>query len=520
MRRQLERLRFKTQAMNNKGQDNKKLIVNIILLCVFAAYLIFNGILLALHEPWRDEANVWLMARELSPVRLFAEIRYQGHPCLWYLIVMPFAKAGFPFRTIGFISYFIMAVTAGIYFFKAPLHPFVKAVSLFCPAFSYFYSDIARNYCLIALILILLAVYYPKRNEKSVFYGLLLGLLVQADTIAIAAAGMISLMWLCENLWRGFKEKSMSAVYGILKGIWIPLASLFLWIAQFYQVSDSSEFQMRVPGFRELLSEIRNQSLWILERLSGRHQGFCIFMLLLFLFFFIIFSVRIRNLWAALVLVSAYLFEAVFSVMVYQLHIWHFIALCFVLVWTVWVLDFQKKERGILDRICVGSSVGIQALFLVLSICMFLQWNSGEESSSLNNALHGLYSDGKGTAEYIGQNISSEEYIVSVNVSMASTVLAYLPGYEFYFAGNGEKASYADYNEGQRQQITFEEFMAFAREKFADKEVFYLLDSGDSCITESGQLREYEILYRTADKTARGEEYTIYRIPVSADGMQ
>ena len=66
----------------------------VFLICLFLGYLVFNGMLLAGHELWRDEANVWLIARELSPLQLFKEIRYQGHPCLWYLLVMPLAKLG------------------------------------------------------------------------------------------------------------------------------------------------------------------------------------------------------------------------------------------------------------------------------------------------------------------------------------------------------------------------------------------------------------------------------------------
>ena len=509
------------QTGKDKIRFDNKLILNLILFCVFAAYLVFNGILLSRHEPWRDEANVWLMARELSPIELFAEIRYQGHPCLWYLIVMPFAKAGLPFWSIGLISYFIMAVTAGIYLFKAPVHPAVKGLSLFCPAFSYFYADIARNYCLIALILILLAVCYPKRNEKSFCYGLLLGLLVQADTIAMAAAGMISLMWLCENLGKSIREKSPAALRRILKGIWIPPASLFLWIAQFYRVSDSAAFQMRFPGIREFLREMGNYSLWILERLTGRGEGFCGILLFLFLFLFLAVSVRIRNPWAAFVMISAYLFEAVFSVMVYQLHIWHFIAICFVLIWALWVLAVQRQEKGPADRVGAGMILGIQMLFLTLCIGMFMQWNSEEETSNLDNALHGLYSDGRGAAEYMERNIGREELVFSSNVSMASTVLAWLPGRRgFYFAGSGERASYADYNEEQEQQITVEELLCLVRTKFGDRDVFYLLDSGGSCITDGENLAKYEVLYRTREKTARGEEYTIYRIPVSGENRK
>ncbi len=130
---------------------------NIILTLLFAVYLVFNGILLAGHELWRDEANVWLIAGELSPIQLFKEIRYQGHPCLWYLFAMPFAKIGLPFQTLSVLSYLIMAVTAGIFVYKAPFHPVTKFFCLISPVFSYYYPVVARNYCLIALILLLLA---------------------------------------------------------------------------------------------------------------------------------------------------------------------------------------------------------------------------------------------------------------------------------------------------------------------------------------------------------------------------
>ncbi|MBO5485331.1 MAG: hypothetical protein J5988_00145, partial [Eubacterium sp.] len=150
----------------------------IVLTAVFALWLFFNGILLAGHELWRDEANVWLLARELSPLQLLREIKYQGHPCLWYFIVMPFAKLGLPFKTLSVISFLIMSVSAGIFVYRAPFCCITKAVCLISPVFSYYYPVVARNYCLIALLMILLAVFHPKRNDRPVIYGILLGLLV------------------------------------------------------------------------------------------------------------------------------------------------------------------------------------------------------------------------------------------------------------------------------------------------------------------------------------------------------
>lgn len=170
---------------------------------------------------------------------------------------------------------------------------------------------------------------------------------------------------------------------------------------------------------------------------------------------------------------ASFLFEAVFSVVVYQLHYWHFIALCFVLIWAVWVLYVQREKKRKGDRISGAALAGLQILLLIFAGFMMLQWNSEDENSNLDNALHGLYSDGVYTAKYIGENISPDEIIVSANVAMASTVQAYLPAdYQFYFAGNGKIATYADYSEDQSRQISAEELLNWFEINFPEKRDF------------------------------------------------
>ena len=147
---------------------------------------------------------------------------------------------------------------------------------------------------------------------------------------------------------------------------------------------------------------------------------------------------------------ASFLFEAVFSVMVYQLHYWHFIALCFIQIWSLWVLDRQRELKRKDDKISRAALICSQILILIFAGFMTVQWNSEEENSNLSNALYGVYSDGVHTAEFIGEKISPDELIVSANVAMASPVLAYLPAeYRFYYAGSGQIASYADYGSDQ-----------------------------------------------------------------------
>lgn len=480
----------------------------------FLGYLIFNGILLGYHEAWRDEANVWLMARELSPLQLFEEIRYQGHPCLWYLLLMPAAKIGLPFQTIHLVSYLIMAVVAGIFLFKAPLFTPVKVIAVFSPIFTYYYPVIARNYCLAALLMVLLAVCYTKRNKTPVLYGMLLGLLVQTDVIALAPAGMISLMWLCENVIKSVKSRSRKPLGNMLKGIWIPLVSLIFLIMQFYHVSDSTVFAIKEVNGWEFIDGLQTASERIFWGLTGRGEEFAAIWSLLFLILGIVLAVSVRDLWPMLVMVISYIFQLVFIALIYSLHTMHFIFLCFVLIWTIWILEVQKKQKNLAEkRIVRWPLIGMQLLLAVLSICAFIFWNSDEQSDNLSKAISHTYSDGIHAARYIEENLSSDEVFVSDHVPRASTVIAYLDDeYNFYYAGSGEKTTYADWSEKQKLQISLADLNAWVKSTFPDKEVYYLLVTRNSCVQQAEKLEECEILYRTQEETTKGEEYTLYRI--------
>lgn len=486
----------------------------------FAVYVMWNLILLWNHEPWRDEANVWLMARNLSPLQLLQEIKYQGHPCLWYFLVMPFAKMGFPYRTIGVLSTFVMTVTAWFYLRKSPQCIPVRILVLFSPVFTYFYPTIARNYCLVALLLILLAVSYPERNLHPIRYGILLGLLVQADTIAIAPAGMITLVWLWENAYAWWKEKDPRKLSGSVKGAVIALVSLLFWILQFYQVSDSPVFVVQDYEIRELFTEVRNYLYIILIRMTGWSQTGCIWFFVITFVLICVISVRNRNISGAAVFLLNCMFQCVFSVLVYQLHIWHYLSLCFTWIWMMWVMQDTAKEKQ-----CSGSRSyrfaygALTVTFGVLAVAMFLHWNSEEETSNLQNALHGSYSDGANAAAFIKENLDPEDLLLSTNVCMESSIAAFLPDYHFYYAGTGKEESYADWSEAQSGNISVEELLIFIREKFPDKEVAYLIQGGDSCINNAEELSAYEIVYETAESTARGEEYQIYRIEIQRAGI-
>jgi hypothetical protein len=185
-----------------KKIDYKK-IIKIVL---FIIYLGIHIYVMTKHELWRDEAHAWLMAKNLSLKELFVVSRFDGHPILWHLILMPFAKLGAPYISIQIINLLIVTIAAYIFYFKVEMNDIVKTIILFGAPFIYIYNIIARNYGLILLFIVLLAYYYKTRYKRPYLYVLLLCLLINTPTISWGVA--LSLFFVFE--FDAIKEKLLS----------------------------------------------------------------------------------------------------------------------------------------------------------------------------------------------------------------------------------------------------------------------------------------------------------------------
>lgn len=160
---------------------------------VAGVYLLALGVMLRRHEPWFDEAQAWLLARDTNPWSLMAEhLRYEGSPGLWHLLLMVPAKLGLPYLTLNLISVLLAGLGAFAFVRYSPFPPLVKAVFPFTYFVFYQYGVVARSYALLAPLLFALAHLYPRRVERAGLFTLLLCLLanVSAHGLLIAASIM------------------------------------------------------------------------------------------------------------------------------------------------------------------------------------------------------------------------------------------------------------------------------------------------------------------------------------------
>ena len=121
---------------------------------VLGIWIAVVGVTLQHHEKWADEAQAWLLARDLDLRTLwFKELRYEGTPGLWHTILWV-AQHWFhaPYAALGPIS--MVCATAGVAFmlWKAPFPRPLRYLLAFSYFIVYQYAVVARHYVLFPLL--------------------------------------------------------------------------------------------------------------------------------------------------------------------------------------------------------------------------------------------------------------------------------------------------------------------------------------------------------------------------------
>jgi hypothetical protein len=165
---------------------------------VLLAYAVLTALLVAYHEPWRDEADPWLLARDGSVLDVLRLASHVGHPCLWPLVQMPFAKAGFPYATQGVLNLVIVVAAMAVFFERAALPLSLKAAFAFGYHMSFGYAVVARNYGLGILLTFLVVALDRFRERRPLVYGALLAALANTSAHFFFVSGVFTALWILE----------------------------------------------------------------------------------------------------------------------------------------------------------------------------------------------------------------------------------------------------------------------------------------------------------------------------------
>ena len=163
------------------------------------------------HEPWFDEAQAWLIARDSSYHDiLLLRPHYEGHPPLWTLLLSIPAKIGTPYE-IGMKS--VQFLTAALMVSLLTLgSPFLPITTILLP-FTYFicYQSgvISRPYALVTSLVLLVAMTWRSRDVHPWRLVTVLSLLCASSTYGIALSLGFALVWIL----RAIRVESWRSVF-------------------------------------------------------------------------------------------------------------------------------------------------------------------------------------------------------------------------------------------------------------------------------------------------------------------
>ncbi len=179
----------------------KPYLTEILTLLLYAGFLL---LVMLYHEPWFDEAQAWMIAKDSCFITLIKSVtHYEGNPPIWFIALMPIAKSGVPFEIgIKTVNYVIQVSAMGILIFKAPFKRIIKCTIPFTYFFFYQYGVISRPYSLMVIGFVLLAIFYKNRYKKPYFFVFAMILICSSSAFGMVISAGITLSWLYD-IFRG-----------------------------------------------------------------------------------------------------------------------------------------------------------------------------------------------------------------------------------------------------------------------------------------------------------------------------
>lgn len=403
-------------------------------LLVLALYIGICFVTSLKHEPWRDEAMPWLMARDSSFFELmFENLRYELHPMAWYVVLFFVAHCGFPYFALLVTHLVIASLAVGLFVWKAPLPRILK----YGLAFSYYmmseYVLIARHYSLSILALFLVASFYRTRFEKPLWYGAAILLLFNTEYLCATTGIGLTFLYGLEIFFKKPIEKKQ------IRGLSLMVMGLLMMAWQVLRVAKDQDYIVDEKGINPMglimaLSKIFSPVFWHIPRQPALILGLTVLTLG--------FVYLLRRPMMAFLMALCY--AGPFYIFLFKHHhaelsiTRHYGFIIMILLFLLWIdQDTRAEEGGIWREVKKRKRIfaGIYAaLILMMTAGLWFSIRYTYFTHRMDRMLP--YSGGKMMAEAIeiasSKTSGIKETIVGYPQGYMASVIPYLPGRKFW----------------------------------------------------------------------------------------
>lgn len=155
------------------------------------------------HEPWADEAQSWLIARDASMPEIWTKLlRLEGSPGLWHSLLHVLISFGLPYSRLNYISAALGLASALVLFYASPFPLVIRALLPFTYFLCFQYAVVARNYSLAPVLLFSVAAAYRANRRRLLLVSLILLALVSAQAFLVSFSFAVMIAFQAGLKWR------------------------------------------------------------------------------------------------------------------------------------------------------------------------------------------------------------------------------------------------------------------------------------------------------------------------------
>ncbi|MDO5560949.1 MAG: YfhO family protein [Oscillospiraceae bacterium] len=505
---------------------------------LFAISVAVPVVIIFCHENWRDEGQSWLMAKDLSIAGLLNDAKYEGHPVLWHLILMPFAKAGLPFTTMNFISAAICAVGSYFLIFKVRLNNLFKTLMVLTPFALYWFPVVSRSYSLCFMFICILMYLYPIRKKHLILYGIIIALTFNTHILMAGLCGGLVILELIDII-KGIRMTKKADFKELICMSIAALGALFVFVLLMNSMSANGQVKAKTD-LTEIIDNVLSLNLLNLcVNFLNTYKAASIVIISACLAFVVILVLLIEHPRAFIVYISGIGFIVAVSLFVYGASqqkaalIFPAAALTSVILQT----EKPKKKRNMKSG---STAVPTDKIFNTINCLLLIINIIGVGGSKLYYDIQYTFSYAESVAQYLSENISEESTLICVPDEMTAAVKSYAPSYKFWSIFENKEISFTTWtNERKKNFDMFEDQLesiegetdaetmdmkldlicSLIPENIRQNDFYIILESQyiDSDISRYTGEMNYELIYdyREHDSTKKSfcdERFYIFRV--------
>lgn len=341
---------------------------------IIVLFVVIVVLLSRVHEPWSDEAQSFLIARDNSLAEIFKTAKYEGTTPTWFIIIKMFISMGGTYETFFLLPLIFTVIGLVIFEFRVKAPWYIKVLLPFTYFILFQYTVVARSYCMVFPAMMWTISVYRERDKKWISYSLALLFLMSICSYTLLIAGGL---WLIDVLYVIKRKKIKKREIAVLSMLFFALIGTFIVI---YPSSDC----IFNPHHPSSIFNVFYQATVGSQKLSM--VGSVIITIVFFLVVGVALSKEkdpVRKTIDLIILFMPVLLEHIFL----KSEIWH-IGIITILIFAAFMMNNMINKNSVIK-------------IMLTTICLVQILWSG---ASINYDINNNYSGSKDAASFIKQN--------------------------------------------------------------------------------------------------------------------